>query len=55
MYVSRKEGRRGLAIIEDIVDTSIRELNDDVQNNKERLLYSDEKQSKDNDQQNGNN
>ena len=37
LYVSRKE-RRGLAKIEDSVDTSIRLLEDYIKKNKERLI-----------------
>ena len=38
LYVSRKEGGRGLAGIEDSVDTSIRWLEDYVKKNKEMLI-----------------
>ena len=37
-YVSRKEGGRGLARIEDSVDTSIRWLEDYIKKSKERLI-----------------
>ena len=37
-YVARKEGRRGLAIIEDSVDKSIRRLEDYIKKSKERLI-----------------
>ena len=37
-YVSRKEGGKGLASIEDSVDTSIRRLEDYIKMNQERLM-----------------
>ena len=37
-YVSRNEGGRGLASVEDSVDTSIRRLEDYTKKNKERLI-----------------
>ena len=37
-YVSRKEGGRGLASIEDSVDASIRGLEDKTEKSKERLI-----------------
>ena len=38
LYVSRKEGRRGLTRIEDNVDASIRRLEDYIENHKEGLI-----------------
>ena len=38
LYVSKKEGRRGPASIEDRVDLSIRELEDNIKKSKERLI-----------------
>ena len=38
LYVSRKEGGRGLAFIEDSVDTSIQRLEDYIQNTMEDSL-----------------
>ena len=38
LYVSRKEGGRGLASIEDSVDTSIHRLENYIQNTKEDSL-----------------
>ena len=38
LYVPRKEGRRGLASIEDCVDTSTQELEDCIKKDKERLI-----------------
>ena len=35
LYVSRKEGGRGLVSIENNVDASIQRLNDDIENTKE--------------------
>ena len=37
LYVSRKEGVRGLANIQDIMNASIRELKDEIKKSKERL------------------
>ena len=37
LYVSRKEGGRGLARIEDSVDASIQRLKDYIENTKEDL------------------
>ena len=39
LYVPRKEGDRGLASIEDSVDTSIRRLEDYIEKNKEWLRW----------------
>ena len=38
LYVSRKEGGRGLASIQDNVDTSIRRFEDNIKMSKERLI-----------------
>ena len=38
LYVSRKEGGRGFANIEDSVDVSIRGLDDNIKKSKERLI-----------------
>ena len=38
LYASRKEGKRGLASIEDSVDASIRRLDDCIKKSKERLI-----------------
>ena len=38
LHVSRKEGRRGLASIEDSVDASIRELEDYIKKTQKRLI-----------------
>ena len=38
LYVTRKEGGRGLTSIEDSVDTSILRLRDYIQKSKERLI-----------------
>ena len=38
LYVSRKEGRRGLASIKDCVDTSIKRLEDNIQKHDEGLI-----------------
>ena len=37
-YVSRKERQQGLTSIEDWVDASIKELEDNIKKNKERLI-----------------
>ena len=55
LYVSRKEIGRGLASIEDSVDTSIRRLEDDIKKLR-KTDYSDDKQlKKHKDPQNNNN
>ena len=41
LYVSRKEGGRGLPVNEDSVDTSIPQLEDDIQ---KKIDYSHQKQ-----------
>ena len=38
LYISRKEGRRGLASIEDSVDASIQRLKDYIEKHRERLI-----------------
>ena len=38
LYVSRKEGRRGLTCIKDIIDTSIKRLEDYIEKRGERLI-----------------
>ena len=38
LYVSRKEGRRGLASIEDSVDTSIQQLKDYIEKHERGLI-----------------
>ena len=56
IYVSRKEGGRGLTNNEDNVDTSIRHLEDYIKKYKEMTDYKDEKQYEQyKDQQNNNN
>ena len=47
LYVSRKEGGRGLASIEDIVDTSIQRLEDYIEKH-ERGLITTTRNDKDN-------
>ena len=47
LYVSRKEGRRGLPTIEDSIDTLIRRLEDKIlKNSKERLITSTKNSTK---------
>ena len=55
-YVSRKEGGRGLASIEDSVDASIQRLEDYIQKTRRRPHYSHQKRHREHDeQQNDNN
>ena len=52
LFMSRKEGRRGLNSTEDSIDILIRQLEDYINKNK-KVNYSEHKQHKD--QQNNNN
>ena len=47
LYMSRKEGERGLASIEDSVNTSIQRLEDYIENRRERLISSTRKNTDD--------
>ena len=44
LYVSRKEGGRGLASIEDCVDVSIERLEDNIKKSWRKTDYCDQKQ-----------
>ena len=51
LYVSRKEGGRGLDCIEDSVDASIEQLEDYIEKTRRRTDYSHQKRDRQHDRQ----